>query len=45
MLIDRCWSDENDSRIVRYDLWVRDYLLDIGLVLVQWYVLLVGAFR
>jgi hypothetical protein len=44
MLVDWCWSDEDNARIVRYDLWMRDYLLDVGLVLVQWYVLLVGTF-
>jgi hypothetical protein len=44
VLVDGCRSDEDDARVVCNDLWVRDYLLDVGSVLVQRYVLLIGTF-
>jgi len=43
MLVDRRRGDQNDARIVSYDLWVSGDLLQVGLVLLQRNMLLVGS--
>jgi hypothetical protein len=43
MLIDRRRGDQDDTRVVSYDLGVSDDFFQVGLVLLQWDVLLVGS--
>lgn len=43
MLVDRRRGDQNDARVVSRDLWVGNDFFQIGLVLLQRNMLLVGS--
>ena len=43
MLIDRRRGDQNDVRVVSRDLWVSNDFLQVGLVLIQWNMLVIRS--
>jgi hypothetical protein len=43
MLVDWWWGDQQDARVVGDDLWVSDYLFNVGTEFSQRYVLLIRS--